>query len=66
MLQEFHVRLNRRVAGDRVEKTTFWVAVAAHYTRNKPAVGPERPVRSLETKWDGLKASIAKFVGCYE
>jgi hypothetical protein len=66
MLQEFHVRLNRRAAGDRAEKTTFWVVVAAHYARNKPAVGPERPARSLETKWGDLKASIAKFVGCYE
>ena len=48
------------------KKSTFWVAVAAHYARNKPAVGPERPARSLETKWGDLKASIAKFVGCYE
>ena len=27
--------------GIRQKKTTFWVAVAAHYARNKPAVGPE-------------------------
>ena len=48
------------------KKTTLWVVVATHYTRNKPAVGPERPARSLEMKWGDLKASIAKFVGCYE
>ena len=48
------------------KKAAFWVAVAAHYARCKPAVGPERPARSLETKWGDLKASIAKFVGCYE
>ena len=48
------------------KKSMFRVDVAAHYARNKPAVGPERPARSLETKWGDLKASIAKFVGCYE
>ena len=48
------------------KKATFWVAVAAHYARSKPAVGPDRPARSLETKWGDLKVSIAKFVGCYE
>ncbi len=65
-MQEFHIRLNRRAAGDRAENTTFWVVVAAHYARNKPAVSLERPARSLETKWGDLKASIAKFVGYYE
>ena len=48
------------------KKAAFWVAVAAHYARCKPAVGAERPARSLETKWGDLKASIAKFVGCYD
>ena len=48
------------------KKSTFWVVVAAHYARNKPVVGPERPARNLETKWGDLKASITKFVGCYE
>ena len=48
------------------KKTAFWIVVASHYARNKPAAGPERPTRSLETKWGDLKASIAKFVGCYE
>ena len=48
------------------KKTTFWVVVVAHYARNKPAICPERHARSLGTKWGELKASIAKFVGCYE
>ena len=66
MLQEFHVRINRCAVGIEQKKSTFWVAVASHYARNKPVVGPERPARSLETKWGDLKVSIAKLVGCYE
>jgi hypothetical protein len=47
------------------KNATFWISVAAHYARHKPAGGADRPVRSLETKWNDIKTSVAKFVGCY-
>ena len=40
------------------KKTTFWVVVAANHTINKPAVGPKRPARSLETIWRRASPSL--------
>jgi hypothetical protein len=47
------------------KNATFWIFVASHYARHKPAGGADRPARSLETKWSDIKTSVAKFVGCY-
>ena len=54
---------SRRGIGQK--NAAFWTSVAVHYARHKPEGGADRPARSLETKWSDIKASVAKFTGCY-
>ena len=39
--------------------------MALHYNCHKAEGGEDCPSRSLETKWGEMKATIAKFIGCY-
>ena len=44
----------------------FWKRVCKHYHENRPLGTPERPSRSLETKWGVVKHDVAKFCGIYK
>ena len=45
---------------------SFWERVCKHYHDNRPLGTPERPSRSLKTKWGVVKHDVAKFCGVYK
>ena len=52
--------------GNGQQAVAFWERVCKHYHENRPLGTPERPSRSLETKWGVVKHDVAKFCGVYK
>lgn len=46
--------------------TAFWDHITLHYNHAKAKGNPDRPSRSLESKWGAIKHDVAKFCGAYK
>ena len=54
------------ICGNGQRNTTFWERITTHFNRVKARGSPNRPSRSLETKWGSIKHDVAKFCGAYK
>ena len=58
-----HVTQDQKV-GTGQTSVTCWGKVSSFYNSNRDPDHPERPQRSLESKWASIRAHISKFIGC--
>ena len=42
----------------------FWGKVTVYYNSRRDSDHPERPQRSIETKWCIIRADVSRFIGC--